>query len=379
MQGKILILRAAPIRSGMRVEKIGRTLVQAGYEVKALGWNFDRTPPSQAAGEQAGFPVLRLAVPPQWSRRLGPLPHLLAWQAALLYWLGQHRSEFDLIHACDFDSVRAALWARRLWGKKVVYDIFDLSADRLRAGPGSERKSVGWLSLNAASEADAVILTDDYLRPQLAGSHPRRLEVIYNALEDRLAELRPPPQQDGRDPGLKLRLVYNGPLQVERGLLPLLDVLATHPEWRLDLAGEGAERGLILAEVRRLANVTHHGLLPQLEALQLMVNADALPIFYNPTIPNQGITKPDLLLQGMMLGRPVLVAYNTGFDRLVQALHCGLAVDYGDTTQLEWALRSLENDDLRQRLGQNARRAYEETYSWSLMAERLLAFYQSLL
>jgi len=376
MPKNVLILRATPINPDPRVEKIGRALLQAGFSVMALGWDRSGNLPLQET--TAGFPIHRLVVPASPQHGLRNAPDLARWQAVLLNWLRKHRREYDVIHACDFDTVTAALWARRLWGKKVVYDIFDFYTDMLRATPRAVKTALRALDFSAIAEADAVILADESRRSQIAGSHPRRLEFVYNVPEDQLPALQAA-SQAARDPSVDLRLAYAGLLQVERGLLPLLEVLSRHPEWTLDLAGEGAERGLVLKEAGALPNVTYHGIITYQAALQMNYSADVLPAFYNPTIPNHRYASPNKLFEGMMLGRPLLAARGAGFDRLVASLYCGLVVDYGDVSQLETALRTLEDPSLRHRLGQSGRRAYEETYSWPRMAERLIKLYHDLL
>ena len=242
MSRNVLILRATPINPDPRVEKIGRALLQAGYSVTALGWDRSGNLPAQETA--AGFLVCRLRVSALPQHGLRNAPALARWQGVLLNWLRQHHREFDVIHACDFDTVTVALWARRLWGKKVVYDIFDFYTDMLRATPGAVKTALRVLDFGAIGEVDAVILADESRRAQIAGSHPRRLEFVYNVPEDQLLALQAAPPA-ASEPSVRLRLAYAGLLQVERGLLPLLEVLSGHPEWTLDLAGEGAERSLV--------------------------------------------------------------------------------------------------------------------------------------
>jgi glycosyltransferase involved in cell wall biosynthesis len=372
---RVLILRATAIDPDPRVEKIGRALAAAGHTVTALGW--DRAGRLLLEDETAGFPIRRLRVASGMRRGLANLPALARWQAGLFSWLGRHHAQFDVVHACDFDTLPAALAARRLWGLKVVYDIFDFYADMLRATPRLVKGALRRVDLLAIGQADAVILADDSRRKQIAGARPRRLEVVYNAPEDCLAELRAT-ALPLRPAGVRLRLAYTGLLQVERGLLPLLDVLSNHPEWTLDLAGQGAEKGLILRQAAELANVSYHGVVPYRRALELSYAADVLPAFYDPAIPNHHYASPNKLFEGLMLARPVLAAHHTGFDSLFEQLGCGLAIDYGDTAQLEQALLRLESAELRRRLGENGRQAYEQTYSWERMAARLVTLYQAL-
>jgi glycosyltransferase involved in cell wall biosynthesis len=376
----VVILRATPIHPDPRVEKIGRVLVGAGYSVRALGW--DRAGGLPSLEQDAGFPIQRLALKMPPARGLRNLPALLRWQFALFNWLRRERATYQIIHACDFDTILPALWARRLWGKRVVYDIFDFYADMLRATPEPVRQAVRRLDLALIAQADAVLLADDARYAQIAGAHPRRSAVIYNAPEDfPRPALRAPVGElgEGRARAEKsaptLRLCYVGLLQVERGLIPLLEVLGEHPEWHLDLAGTGAEQDQLVALAARLPNVAFHGQIPYAQAMALNAQADVLPAFYDPAIPNHRFASPNKLFEGMLLGKPVLAARGTHFDEILLHEDCGLVIDYGSRDQLTAALRRLEDPALRLRLGANARRAYDTTYGWPKMRERLLEVY----
>ena len=79
----------------------------------------------------------------------------------------------------------------------------------------------------------------------------------------------------------------------------------------------------------------------------------------------------------MLLARPIIVARSTNMDRIIEQADCGIVVEYGNLDELESALQRLQDDPaLRLRLGQNAYRAYQTTYSWPEMEKRLIALYQ---
>ena len=80
-----------------------------------------------------------------------------------------------------------------------------------------------------------------------------------------------------------------------------------------------------------------------------------------------------------MLGKTVIVARGTNIDRIVESENCGIIVDYGDLPALEVAFLQLQrNPALRQEYGSNARKAYERTYDWVNMKNRLLKLYQQI-
>ncbi len=372
MSSRILILRSNPVAPDPRVDKIAHALTAASYPVVIIGW--DRTgelPTDELAGEAR---LHRLSIKANYGRGLGNLPNLLRWQAGLLRWLSRHRDSFDIIHACDFDTLLPALWCKRRWGKLLVYDIFDFYADHLRNTPAPLKTLIRRADLWGIGQADAVILADDSRTGQVAGSHPRRLAVIYNSPEDVLPGL-----QDGHPapPQSQLHLAYVGLLQVERGILELLEVLGRHPEWTLAMAGFGGDEAIILPLVERMPNITWHGRIPYDQALELYAGADVLFATYDPAIPNHRYSSPNKVFEAMMLHKPIIVAQDTNMDRIINESQSGLVVPYGDVDELETALVRLQGDPaLRARLGESGRQAYEQVYGWDIMAHRLLALYQ---
>lgn len=368
----IVLLRSNPVAPDPRVEKEARALNEAGYALQVVAW--DR---SAALPRDETLPwgrVTRLAIQAEYARGVGNFPALLRWQIGLLAWLRSHRQEYSAIHACDFDTILPALWMQRFAGKKVVYDIFDFYADHLRATPAWLKRLIRRADYAAIQRAEAVILVDDARRQQIAGSHPRRLEVLYNSPADEREHILPAE----RPAGSAFHLAYIGLLQTERGLLEMLQVLQRHPEWSLALAGFGGDTERILADVRHMPNVTWHGRVSYDQALALSAAADALFATYDPSILNHRYSSPNKIFEAMMLGKPVVVARDTNMDRMIEAAACGLVVPYGDCSALEGALSQLAGDaGLRQRLGENARRAYDQTYCWDRMKERLVALYRA--
>ncbi len=370
---RILIVRSNPIAPDPRVEKIAAALSRGGYSVSVLGW--DRTGALPHREERQEYTVERLAIKAEYGRGMGNLPQLLRWQAGLIGWLLRHRLAFDFIHACDFDTILPALLCRGLFGKKVIYDIFDFYADHLRNTPPLVKKVIRAVDYGAINRADGVILVDESRRQQIAGSRPRRLEVIYNSPED----WRSQPLPGKVDDEVSLRVAYVGLLQVERGLLEMIEVFRRHPDWHLDLAGFGGDEQKIYAQTAGMANIAWHGRIPYQQALALSQAADVLFATYDPAIPNHRYSSPNKLFEAMMLGKPVIVSSQTNIDAIVLKEECGLVVPYGNIDQLDASLSVLaQNRELRQQLGKNARRAYESCYSWSQMSERLLRLYRTI-
>jgi glycosyltransferase involved in cell wall biosynthesis len=373
MKQRIVFCRSNPIAPDPRVEKEAAALAEAGYPVSMVGW--DRSKSLSTHEQVAGIKCYRLGIKADYGKGLANFPALLRWLWGLLFWLAGHRRDFDLIHACDFDTVLPALFCKGLWGKKVIYDIFDFYADHLRSTPGAIKKIIRGLDIQAINLADAVILADEARYQQIKPARPRRSTVIYNSPPDLLSTL-----ERSSEPNYHagLRLAYVGLLQKERGLLEMLEVLARHPDWSLDLAGFGGDMQLITEKAARLDNVRFHGRVPYQQGLQLSQQADVLFATYDPGIENHRYASPNKIFEAMMLAKPVIVARGTNMDQLVEKENCGLVVTYGIVDEIDHTLSKLADEPaLRLQLGRHGRQAYENFYSWELMQGRLLELYQS--
>lgn len=375
MNKRVLICRSNPISPDPRVEKIARVLSKGGYSVQLFGW--DSTGCLPITGEIDGIPFQRSRISLRKVKGLWNLWFELRWQIALLRWLVLNKNNFDIIHACDFNTILPSLLCKCFWKKKIVYDIFDFYADMLCSTPEILKKIIRKIELYAINWADSVILADDSRRQQISGSHPSRLEVIYNTPEDHRSFLIEDPALQSE--GVSLRIAYVGNIQIERGLLELLEVLRMHPEWRLDLAGFGGDQEKVLDKASTLPNVTWHGKVSYHRALQIEFIADVIIATYDPKIPNHRYSSPNKLFEAMMLEKPVIVARGTNIDRIVEHENCGLVVTYGDVLALEAALSFLQLEPaMRQKLGKQGREAYEKSYNWINMQNRLLILYQNL-
>ena len=84
--------------------------------------------------------------------------------------------------------------------------------------------------------------------------------------------------------------------------------------------------------------------------------------------------------EAMAYGRPVVASAVGGLLDLVVDEETGLLVPPGDVGALRKALRRLlADEELRARLGANARRRAEETLSWERVTDRTLAAYEEAL
>lgn len=376
MSKRIIICRSNPVAPDPRVEKIARTLFDNGYNVSIVCW--DRSAQLKKKDSYLKIPIHRIHIQALYGNGLANLPALLRWQWGLCKWLLQNHKSFDIIHACDFDTILPALICKLLWKKIVIYDIFDFYADHLRRTPDVIKKTIRYVDYKAIHHADGVIIVDDSRRKQIEGSRPKECISVYNSPEDVSQSITKITGDEKEDK--KFRIAYVGLLQVERGIFIVLNILRRHLDWTLDLAGFGGDEKEIVEEIKDMPNVNWFGRVNYDQALAISDRAHVLFATYDPMIPNHRYSSPNKVFEGMMLGKPIIVAKNTNMDRMIEEASCGIVVQYGDEVELENAFSSLAmNHDEQERLGRNAREAYEKFYSWNKMEARLIEFYQRII
>ena len=372
-QNHILIIRSNPIAPDPRVEKVAHTLVKSGHRVDVLAWS--RVSGLPRIELKDGYRIIRKEILSNFGTGLANLPSLLKWQLEEFRWLWKHHREYNIFHACDFDTVLPALIHKFLFKKKLVYDIFDFYADHLRKTPRWVKELIRIVDLFVINTVDGVILVDNARKEQIAGSTPKNLAIVYNTPIDVQRQTQAKYHEQAKS-AESLNIVYVGLLQVERGIFELLNIMEHHPTWVLNLAGFGGDAQAIEQRAMELPNVQYYGRITYTQALELGSNADVFYALYDPNNPNHKYASPNKVFEAMMLGKAIVVASDTNVDKVVRAFECGIVVDYNDILAIEAGLVLLAADTaVRLEMGKNARAAYESIYCWEKMEKRLIDLY----
>jgi glycosyltransferase involved in cell wall biosynthesis len=368
----VIFLRSNPVAPDPRIEKEAKALFNNGYSVLALAW--DRTG-SLPRTETRGYVVIqRIMISARFGSGFKNILNLLKWNVQLFFSLFINRKKFQVIHACDFDTIIPALIIKFIFKKKVVYDIFDFYADSRSNLPVFLREFSRKVEIWVIGKVDAVILADESRKVQISGSHPKKIEFIYNSPEKITYFINKPNES------YRLQLTYVGILVKERGLLEMFQILEKHPEWRLNIAGFGKDEDLIKNNAKRLPNVVFHGKVSYEKAIELSSEADVLFATYDPSISNHRYSSPNKLFEAMMLGKPIIVCKGTGMDNIVLRFGLGFVVNYGDIGQLENVLSEISswNREFKKQFEAKAKSVYENYFSWEIMSKRLINLYKEI-
>jgi len=327
------------------------------HEVTVVTRADHERPPGRESRD--GFAIVRLPVSrlPGWRTladlagieralaRLEPRPELLLCFQTFVSGLAGTR-------AGDRLGIPAAVWVRG----EAEYRLGESLLMRV-VSPRVWTAAAGVLVQSEANRADLLAEVERHA-PRFAPRVRERLEVVANGLE------LPPP---GPPPG-DGRVVSVGRLIADKGMDVLIEACA-RAHRPLTIVGEGPERAPLEALARALAaDVRFTGHVGREPLAAIYAGAGAVVL-----AARRGEGLPNVLLEGMAHGRPVVATACAGTRDLVVDGENGVIVPAGDAPALANALARLAGDaPWREQLGARAR-AMAERFEWSRLQPRLEA------
>ena len=378
MKRRILLVRSGAFYTA-RLTRTARALRESGAEVHVLGWNRgggDQHGSFREEIKAEGYPIDEVWVgPAPPARGIYGIPKRLQYSWAVMRYI-RRNGPFDVIHAIDLDSALPAALARRVsWHSGcIVYDIADY-LELYYTIPEALEGVVSGLSRWVMREADALVIPDENRRSGIPNQLWKKTAVVTNApdIDDAfVSELR----EDSMRFNEALSVFYYGSFSGDRGIELLLQAAPQMQDVHFWFAGWGK----LTEEIKRVAQAHDHvhflGRLSHEEVLHHAAEMDLISMVYDPNHGVNRMASPNKLFEAMAVGRPVIVAYGTSIDRLVDARELGWVVHY-DAEAIVRLLRTVDQSDI-QRRGKNAAASYEE-FRWEASKKRLLALYESIM
>ena len=311
----------------------------------------------------------RYVVVPKIGMSAGPLSMYLSLHGAIGRLIAEG-CDFDVIDAHYFfpDGV-AAVMAARHFAKPV---LITARGSDLNVLPNYflPRRMILW----AARQADGLATVSAALRDRLAGlgAARERIAVLRNGVD--LALFAP------RDRGqCRARLGLDGIVILSVGNLVevkrhdlVIDALTLMSEAQLLIVGEGPERAALVDKVHRQGVATRVHFLgnkTQDELAEYYSAADVLVLASR----NEG--SPNVLLEAMACGTPVVVSDIPGMDEIVQSAAVGRLFSSGDAMALVNSINSL----LHERPDRQTIRRYAENFGWQATTDAQLSLFRMLI
>src|SRR3989344_1584639 len=352
----VIFVRSNPVNPDPGVEKEAQVLVEAGYKVTVLAWN--REGEKMIIQNDSDYKIDRFSFRAPYGS-IFLIFHLFIWWGYEFFYL--IKSNFDIVHCCDFDTVIPGLIVCKLKKKKIVYDIFDFYADCLpKKIPHFVRKIVAFLEKRISNLVDANIIVDECRLKQFDNKLKNHV-VIYNTP----SKIYPPSKRDKKK---NFTLFYAGILDLSRGFESVIKAIDSIDDINLIIAGYGSDEGDIKFMIKNKKNIKFLGKLSYNEVISITLESDCLFALYDPSIPNHVYSSPNKLFEAMICGKPIIVTKGTNMAEIVKRENCGLIIEYNNIDQLRNTIIRLKNNlILANSLGKKGKVAYEKRYNWGIM------------
>jgi glycosyltransferase involved in cell wall biosynthesis len=286
--------------------------------------------------------------------------------------------EFDVIHAHDWLTFRAAVRAKQMLGCPIVLHVHSIERDRAGGKRGNplchEIESMAFMLADrivAVSQHTKNMIVEDYDIP------PEKIEVVHNSIDVSLVE---PLEGDNaykyltamHDKGYRI-VVAVSRLTVQKGLPNLLhaakEVIHRAPKTLFVIVGSGEQYFELLslsADLGIAKNVIFTGFQRGKNWRDAYAIAD---LFVMPSVSEPfGLTA----LEAVGYGTPALITRQSG---VAEVLHNCLKVDFWDINEMANQITAVvQNDSLRDTLHANSRQEYNRL-SWNDAADKLLGIY----
>ncbi len=289
-------------------------------------------------------------------------------------------SEFDIIHAHDWLTFKAALRAKELSGRPLILHIHSVEADRAgQSGKGNPLvREIEELSL---LEADRIIAVSHHTKKAITREYKipaDKIEVIHNSIDTATLQASHDVNAYKYLEAMKqqgYRVVVNiGRLTIQKGLPNLIraaqQVIKRAPKTIFLIVGNGEQERELLELSAALGiskNVVFAGFQRGKRWRDAYKIAD---LFVMPSISEPfGLTP----LEAIGHGTPALISKQSGVSEVIE--NC-LKVDYWDVDEMANQITAVvRSDSLRDELHRQALVEYQKL-SWHDSADKLIGLYK---
>ena len=376
---RIVLIRATEVMPDPPVEKMANTLISHGHSVTILAWDRSNTYAERGSIKKLAnseTEIVHFGIPAKYSGGIkANFKGLLLFQMRIIRWLFRHRREYDAVHAFDFDTGFASMICCKLLRKKLIYHVLDYYVEGHILPSRLLNSIIEFFEIRVINSANATVICTEKRKEQIRKASPRKLYVIHNT-PDSVQQMDTSFQVNGCTG--KLKLVYVGVLSRMRLLKETVEVVSKMDDVEMHIGGFGEYEDWMQKAAEQYSNVFFYGKLQYSETLALEKQCDIMMAVYDPSIRNHKYAAPNKFYESIMLGKPIIMAYDTGHDDIITKNDIGILTEYSESGIRDaiYALEKRRNE--WNDMGKRAMNLYNSNYSWTIMTERIEEMYRNL-
>ncbi|GFR35999.1 glycosyltransferase [Thermobrachium celere] len=223
------------------------------------------------------------------------------------------------------------------------------------------------------NSANAVIICSEQRKEQIKGSNPKQIIVLHNTPKmyaQKFCKLK--------SCSTNIKIVYVGILSRHRFLEEIVDVIKNNENFEFHVGGFGELERYFEQMSKKYKNIIYYGKMPYNKTLELEASCDIMVAIYDPKIPNHKYSAPNKFYEALMLGKPIIMAKNTGMSNYVIENDIGEVIEY-DKESFKSALENLSKRKSQwKEISNKMQEIYRLNYDWRIMEDRFLKLYEEI-
>ncbi len=281
-----------------------------------------------------------------------------------------YKETLRLLNRDDFDLVNfhwlfpACFWLGRFSRKSSVPVVLTAHGTDIHL---ALRKPFGMFANKGLRRSASLTLNSRYMKGLLKEFDlPAKTEIIPMGVDTEIFH------PGSHKPSRSSKIIFLGRVIEQKGIEVLLDafsrVLSEMPEAELEIIGYGPEKDRLIRKVKELGMENSVRLCGR-------VRYDELPERYRSA---RALALPSMTPEGLGIsaveagacGIPTVTFGLGGTVELVKHEDTGLVVEKSRDALAEGLVKILTDDDLVDRLGENARKKVAEQYGWDILSKK---------
>jgi glycosyltransferase involved in cell wall biosynthesis len=204
----------------------------------------------------------------------------------------------------------------------------------------------------------------------------KSINVVENGVDEKIFY----PKKEKSEKSIKYAM-FVGRIDREKGLFDLVEcgryICKERPELYFIIAGKGRDLNKLIKKIKNAGLQDRFIFLGQVNKDNLVKLYQNATLFILPSY-HEGL--PSVVLEAMSCSLPVIVTDVRGNRDLITQGENGIIIPPKEPKKIAEAINMLLGDKkLRQYLGENARNTIIKNYTWDIIANKMLNYYESLI
>lgn len=294
------------------------------------------------------------------------------------------RTNADVYHICDMDDILVGFLLKHILDKNVIYDIGD-DFPSYNNFPGFVQSMIRALEGHLSKSYDTIIVLSKSLKKDRVKYTPK-INVIYYSPDPSFNPDNVMNDQMNSD----YVLIFEGQIHSKKGVIEVIEALS------LVLREIKSVKLLLIGEIREetekekiMSLIDKYGLKDHIKFIDWVKHTevpkfinlgDVGIIIFKPWSYSYITGVPNKLIEYMACGKPVISSKNfPEIENIVKSAKCGILVDHDDPKKIAEAISYLlKNEEIRTKMGKNARSYVEKNHNWHSFEKKLLEIYNGL-